>query len=123
MKSVGEVMAIGRNFHESLQKALRGLETGLTGFDELESLAGTSDDEVEAALALPTPDRLLAVAQAMRRGFSDADIHRLSFYDPWFIARIREIVDAEEAVKIGRASCRERVGQYVSIAVGAVSLK
>ena len=99
MKSVGEVMAIGRSIHESMQKALRGLETGLTGFDEVEALMGAGNDEVEAALALPTPDRLLVVADAIRRGISDADIHRLSAYDPWFIARIREIVDAEEKVR------------------------
>ncbi|WBX83339.1 carbamoyl-phosphate synthase large subunit [Sphingosinicella microcystinivorans] len=99
MKSVGEVMAIGRSIHESMQKALRGLETGLTGFDEVEALAGAGNDEVEAALALATPDRLLVVAEAVRRGISDADIHRLSAYDPWFIARIREIVEAEEKVR------------------------
>jgi len=99
MKSVGEVMAIGRSIHESMQKALRGLETGLTGFDEVEALAGAGNDEVEAALALATPDRLLVVAEAIRRGISDADIHRLSAYDPWFIARIREIVEAEEKVR------------------------
>ncbi|WP_374592922.1 carbamoyl-phosphate synthase large subunit [Sphingosinicella sp.] len=99
MKSVGEVMAIGRSIHESMQKALRGLETGLTGFDEVEALAGAGNDEVEAALALATPDRLLVVAEALRRGISDADIHRLSAYDPWFIARIREIVEAEEKVR------------------------
>ncbi|MBB4630510.1 carbamoyl-phosphate synthase large subunit [Sphingosinicella soli] len=99
MKSVGEVMAIGRSIHESMQKALRGLETGLTGFDEVEALMGAGNDEVEAALALATPDRLLVVADAIRRGISDADIHRLSAYDPWFIARIREIVEAEEKVR------------------------
>jgi carbamoyl-phosphate synthase large subunit len=99
MKSVGEVMAIGRSIHESLQKALRGLETGLTGFDEVESLAGASVEEVEAALSVATPDRLLAVADAVRRGISDTDIHRISQYDPWFIARIREIVEAEEGVR------------------------
>ncbi len=99
MKSVGEVMAIGRSIHESMQKALRGLETGLTGFDEVEALIGAGNDEVEAALALATPDRLLVVADAIRRGISDADIHRLSAYDPWFIARIREIVEAEEKVR------------------------
>ena len=67
MKSVGEVMAIGRSIHESMQKALRGLETGLTGFDEVEALMGAGNDEVEAALALPTPDRLLVVADAAFR--------------------------------------------------------
>ncbi|MBZ6378882.1 carbamoyl phosphate synthase large subunit [Pacificimonas flava] len=99
MKSVGEVMAIGRNFGESLQKALRGLETGLSGLDpmpelELEGLGG-----IAYRLANPKPDRLLVVAEAMRRGIDDAEIHRLSNYDPWFLARIRELVEAEQQVE------------------------
>ena len=98
MKSVGEVMAIGRNFAESLQKALRGLETGLTGLDPLPELEKAGLGEVAARLANPKPDRLRVVADAMRRGIDDAEIHRLSHYDPWFLARIREIVDAEEQV-------------------------
>jgi carbamoyl-phosphate synthase large subunit len=99
MKSVGEVMAIGRSIHESLQKALRGLETGLTGFDEVEDFDKRGKGEIAAALARPTPDRLLVVAEAMRRGIPDSEICRLSHYDPWFVARIREIVDAEEGVR------------------------
>ena len=98
MKSVGEVMAIGRNFHESVQKALRGLETGLTGFDEVESLIGASDDEIEAALSIPGPDRLLIAAQALRSGFSVARIHAITFYGPWFLNRIAEIIAAEADV-------------------------
>ena len=102
MKSVGEVMAIGRTFQESLQKALRGLETGLTGLNELE-LAGTGvgDDKnaIRAALGTPTPDRLRAVAQAMRLGMSVADIHGLSKIDPWFLNEIKGIVDAEARVR------------------------
>src|SRR4030081_3203786 len=77
MKSVGEVMAIGRTFQESLQKALRGLETGLTGLDEIEIEGlGRGDDKnaMRAALGTPTPDRLLKVAQAMRLGFSNEEI-------------------------------------------------
>ena len=81
MKSVGEVMAIGRTFQESLQKALRGLETGLTGLDEIEIEGlGRSDDKnaIRAALGTPTPDRLLQVAQAMRLGWSERrDLHLL----------------------------------------------
>src|SRR6201985_3701719 len=69
MKSVGEVMAIGRSIHDSLQKALRGLETGLSGFNTVDRLVGASRDEIEAALALRTPDRLLVAAQALREGF------------------------------------------------------
>ena len=99
MKSVGEVMAIGRSFHESVQKALRGLETGLTGFDEVEVLAGADHETIAAELAKATPERLLVAAQAMREGFSDDEIHRIASYDPWFLARIREIVEAEAGVR------------------------
>ncbi|HJQ16321.1 MAG TPA: carbamoyl-phosphate synthase large subunit [Allosphingosinicella sp.] len=98
MKSVGEVMAIGRSFHESLQKALRGLETGLSGLDGVKALYGAPRAEIEAALARPTPDRLLVAAQAMREGFSVAEVHAIAKYDPWFLERIKEIVDAEEQV-------------------------
>ena len=98
MKSVGEVMAIGRNIHESLQKALRGLETGLDGFNRVHELIGAPRDEIAAELARATPDRLLVAAQAMREGFSDAEIHSIAGFDPWFLARIREIIDAEQAI-------------------------
>jgi carbamoyl-phosphate synthase large subunit len=98
MKSVGEVMAIGRNFHESLQKALRGLETGLIGLDGVKELYGAPRSEIEAALARPAPDRLLVAAQAMREGMSVAEIHAITKYDPWFLERIGEIVAAEEQV-------------------------
>lgn len=98
MKSVGEVMAIGRNIHESMQKALRGLETGLSGFDAVEHLAGAPRDVIEAALSQATPDRLLVAAQALREGFSVAEIHAIAKYDPWFLERIAEIVRAEEQV-------------------------
>ena len=101
MKSVGEVMAIGRTFHESLQKALRGLETGLTGLDDVvfEGL-GQGDDKniIRAALARPTPDRLLKVAQAMRLGVPHDEIHAYCKIDPWFLARMQEIVDMEARV-------------------------
>jgi carbamoyl-phosphate synthase large subunit len=101
MKSVGEVMAIGRTFAESLQKALRGLETGLTGLDDMtfEGL-GTGDDKnvVRAALAHPTPDRLLKVAQAMRMGVDHEQIHASCRIDPWFLERMQEIIDEEKRV-------------------------
>ncbi|HWH22799.1 MAG TPA: carbamoyl-phosphate synthase large subunit [Allosphingosinicella sp.] len=100
MKSVGEVMAIGRNIHESLQKALRGLETGLIGLDGVKSLYGAPRAEIEAALARPAPDRLLVAAQALREGFTVQEVHDIAKYDPWFLERIKEIVDAEEAVAI-----------------------
>jgi len=98
MKSVGEVMAIGRNIHESLQKALRGLETGLSGFNMVDRLAGAPRDEIEAALAIATPDRLLVAAQALREGFTVAEVHAIAKYDPWFLERIAEIIAAEEQV-------------------------
>ncbi len=102
MKSVGEAMAIGRTFQESLQKALRSLETGLSGLDEvvIEGL-GQGDDRnaIRAALGRATPDGLLKVAQAMRAGIGDDLIHASSKVDPWFLAQIRGIVDTEAEIK------------------------
>ena len=104
MKSVGEAMAIGRTFQESLQKALRSLETGLTGFDEI-AIEGVGGDESEnrnairAALGTPTPDRLLKVAQAMRHGLTDEQIFAACKIDPWFLAQIRGIVEMEAEIK------------------------
>ncbi|MGL4541223.1 MAG: carbamoyl-phosphate synthase large subunit, partial [Polymorphobacter sp.] len=98
MKSVGEVMAIGRTFGESVQKALRGLETGLTGFDEVEALEGASEDEIAAALGIPGPDRLLIIAQALRSGFTVEAVNAITHYEPWFLTRIAEIIAAEEQV-------------------------
>jgi carbamoyl-phosphate synthase large subunit len=102
MKSVGEAMAIGRSFQESLQKALRSLENGFTGLDEIAiEGVGQGDDKnaVRAALGTPTPDRLLKVAQAMRLGFSDAEIHGSCRIDPWFLAQLRELVNTETQVR------------------------
>ena len=99
MKSVGEVMAIGRTIHESLQKALASLETGLTGFDEIEIEGAPDTAAITRALAKQTPDRIRVIAQAMRHGLSDDDIHAVTMYDPWFLARIREIVEVEEEVR------------------------
>ena len=101
MKSVGEAMAIGRTFAESLQKALRSMETGLTGLDEVvfEGL-GQGDDKnvVRAALGTPTPDRILKVAQALRLGVNHAQIQSSCKFDPWFIERLQEIVDMEKMI-------------------------
>jgi carbamoyl-phosphate synthase large subunit len=104
MKSVGEAMAIGRSFAESVQKALRSMDTGLDGFDEV-AIEGVEDAPreavkaaVRAALAKPSPDRLLLIAQACRHGLTTAEIHAACRYDPWFIERIRDIVTAEERV-------------------------
>ena len=98
MKSVGEVMAIGRNIHESMQKALRGLETGLSGFNIVDHLVGAPKDEIIAALGQPTPDRLLIAAQALREGLTVAEINAVAKFDPWFLERIKEIIDAEGQV-------------------------
>jgi carbamoyl-phosphate synthase large subunit len=102
MKSVGEAMAIGRTFAESLQKALRSMETGLTGLDEvtLEGL-GLGDDKniIRGALGRPAPDRILKVAQALRLGVDHEQVRASCQFDPWFIERLQEIVDAEARVK------------------------
>nr|AAC70356.1 carbamoylphosphate synthetase large subunit [Zymomonas mobilis subsp. mobilis ZM4 = ATCC 31821] len=98
MKSVGEVMAIGRSFPESLQKALRGLENGLSGLDPVEALVGANPSVIEAELARPTPDRLLVAAQALREGLPAEKICEITHYDPWFIARLAEIIAAENEV-------------------------
>jgi len=98
MKSVGEVMAIGRNIHESMQKALRGLETGLDGFNRVQELIDAPREDIAAALARATPDRILVAAQAMREGFSNKEIHNIAGFDPWFLSRIREIIDAEQQI-------------------------
>ena len=97
MKSVGESMAMGRNFAEALQKALRSLETGLTGLNELPEI--NTIDTARAALSRPTPDRLLVAAQALRLGVSVEDIHAIAKYDPWFIRQLKDIVDIETKIK------------------------
>jgi carbamoyl-phosphate synthase large subunit len=101
MKSVGEAMAIGRGFAESVQKALRSLETGLSGFDEIaiEGIDGGGRNAVKAALAKPSPDRLLLIAQAYRHGLTTAEIHAACRFEPWFLERIGEIVKAEAGVR------------------------
>ncbi|SLN43123.1 Carbamoyl-phosphate synthase large chain [Pseudoruegeria aquimaris] len=128
MKSVGEAMAIGRTIHESMQKALASMETGLTGFDEVaveglparadmvlrdhddplvtqilvgkdEAAQAAIDKAMTKALSQQTPDRLRVIADAMRFGFSDAEIQEITSFDPWFLARIREIIGAECAIR------------------------
>ena len=113
MKSVGEAMAIGRTFPESLQKALRSMETGLTGLDDLtfEGL-GQGDDKnaIRAALGSPSPDRLLKVAQALRLGFDEQQIFDACAIDPWFIRHLQDIVETEERVK--QHGLPETAGQF-----------
>ncbi len=102
MKSVGEAMAIGRTFQESLQKALRSLETGLTGLDEIEiDGLGKGDDKnaLRSAIGTPTHDRLLKVGQALRMGVSQEEVHQFCKIDPWFIEQMQGIVDLENKVK------------------------
>jgi carbamoyl-phosphate synthase large subunit len=104
MKSVGEAMAIGRTIHESLQKALASLETGLTGFDEIAIPGvietGTPDKAaISKALSQATPDRLRVIAQAMRHGLTNDEINQITAFDPWFLSRIREIIDTEATIR------------------------
>jgi hypothetical protein len=102
MQSVGEVMAIGRTFAESVQKALRSMETGLTGFDDIAiPNLGQGDDSnaIRAALGRPTPDRLRFAAQALRLGVDEKELSRITGYDPWFVGEIAEIIRTEAEVK------------------------
>ncbi len=102
MKSVGEVMAIGRTFSESLQKALRGLETGLDGLDEVEIAGlGEGDDKnaIRAALGRPTPNRLLVAAQAMRHGATVEEVHAGCGIDPWFLRQLQGIIESEAQLR------------------------
>ncbi len=98
MKSVGEVMAIGRSFKESMQKALRGLETGLDGFNRVAHLDGAGRDEITAELSRQTPDRLLIVGQAFREGFTVEEVNAITHYDPWFLRQIEEIIAEETRI-------------------------
>ncbi len=109
MKSVGEVMAIGRTFQESMQKALRGLETGLSGFDEIEGVVpspGDVEDEAGAraavirALGQPTPDRIRVIAQAFRHGLTVEEVEAACSYEPWFLRQIADIVREEGHVRV-----------------------
>ena len=95
MKSVGEVMAIGRTFQESFQKALRGLEVGVDGLDSI----STDLDRINKEMGEPGPERIWYVADAMRLGVSNEDIFNISKIDPWFLAQIKDIIDREAALK------------------------
>ena len=103
MKSVGEVMAIGRNFQESIQKALRGLETGATGFDEVAGLSDKVEDEIiseiKNRLSIPTPERIFYIAEAFRHGFDIDEVFTLCKIDPWFLVQIADIVATENHIK------------------------
>jgi carbamoyl-phosphate synthase large subunit len=101
MKSVGEVMAMGRTFQESLQKALRGLETGITGLNEIATSVATDAerDALRQELRIPGADRLRYVADAMRLGFTFEDVAKVTGIDPWFLAQIADLLDAEAMMK------------------------
>jgi len=102
MKSVGEAMAIGRCFEESFQKALRSLETGHAGWGCDRPDASWDPTELERALRTATPERIFAVRAAMLAGRSDDQIHQLSAIDPWFLAKLRRILEAEQRLLLGR---------------------
>ena len=111
MKSVGEVMAIGRTFKESIQKALYSLETGLSGFDEVEC----SDEELIYNLRHPNSDRILYVGEAFRRGFDIEDIHTYTKIDRWFLNHIREIIEFEKKIDFSILDNRELLREAKSI--------
>jgi carbamoyl-phosphate synthase large subunit len=100
MKSVGETMAMGRNFAEALQKGLRSLETGLAGLDPVEAPGDGTHDAFRAALSTPRPDRLLIAAQALRAGLSVNDIHDACKFDKWFLRELAAIVGAEIRIAV-----------------------
>jgi len=111
MKSVGEVMAIGRTFQESLQKALRGLEMGLDGLDERIDIGQDNARELlRQELRIPKPDRLLRVADGFRAGLSVAEVNELTAIDPWFLAQIEDLVRTEQALKAGEIDIRSAAG-------------
>jgi carbamoyl-phosphate synthase large subunit len=97
MKSVGEVMSIGRTFKESLQKALRSLEIGSAGFENFRGAPSLS--EIKAKLKTPNAERLWYIAEAMRRGVSVEDIYELTWIDPWFLNNILQIIEMEDAIE------------------------
>ena len=103
MKSVGEVMAIGGSFKESLQKALRGLEIGIDGFDEIDFEKSLSPKErqdlIVKEISTPSANRILYVAQAFREGMSVDDVFDLSFIDRWFLNQIFELISSENEIK------------------------
>ncbi|MBX7145966.1 MAG: carbamoyl-phosphate synthase large subunit [Alphaproteobacteria bacterium] len=98
MKSVGEVMAIGRSFAESIQKALCSLETNLTGFDNIDFPSHWQNQDWLNVLSTPFPDRILWIAQAIRENVSLQDIMKVTGFDPWFINQIADIIDAEKII-------------------------
>jgi len=103
MKSVGEAMAIGRCFEESFQKAMRSLETGFSGWGGDREEPELTDGELDRQLRTPSPERILSVRTAMVRGRSDEEIHQISRIDPWFLAKLRRIIEAEARLIKGKS--------------------
>ena len=103
MKSVGEAMAIGRSFEESFQKALRSLETGFSGWGCDRPDVSIPAADLERSLRTPSPDRIMAVRAAMVEGRSDEEIHALSRIDPWFLAKLRGLINCEASLLQGRS--------------------
>ncbi len=99
MKSVGEAMALGRSFQESLQKALRSMETGLTGLNEVEIKDAPNKDALVGALSRPTPDRLLVIAQAFRHGLTVEEVAEACRYEPWFLRQVEDLVRIEDKLR------------------------
>ncbi len=105
MKSVGETMAMGRTFQESLQKAIRGMETGVTGFNEVvEESSENVLEQIERELRVPRAERLWYVADAFRHGLSTDDVFDISRIDPWFLAQINDLIEDENKLKKEGAS-------------------
>ncbi|TAL24214.1 MAG: carbamoyl-phosphate synthase large subunit, partial [Nitrospirae bacterium] len=102
MKSVGEVMSIGRTFKESLQKAVRSLEIGSHGFEDMEISSG----ELTAKLKIPNAERLWYAAQALRNGMTVDELYKLTWIDPWFLNNIKQIVEMEEEIKLSAVSAQ-----------------
>ena len=98
MKSVGEAMSIGGNFQESIQKGLRSLENDLEGFNEL-SEKGFTKEEIKKNLKIACPERLLYIAEAFRSGLTVEEVNSITFYDPWFLRQIEEIIMWEKLIQ------------------------
>jgi carbamoyl-phosphate synthase large subunit len=120
MKSVGEVMAIGRTFKESFGKALRSMEIGRAGFD-LENPPPL--DELRRRVVRPGPDRLWHLAEAMRAGLSEAEAHQLTKIDPWFLRNLRQMIDADEETRLAASQGRAAAAKILDDAAGLTRLK
>lgn len=113
MKSVGEVMAIGRNFQESLQKAMRGLETDSSGFDpKLDADEGNMRERVAQALAVPTPDRLWVLGDAFRAGYTVDELYQLTKIDKWYLVQIEDLIRDEQTLSAGTFSSLDKDTLY-----------